>query len=202
MSDQNEQDAAKSRLSLRPGGRLELGKTEAAGTVRQSFSHGRGKTVQVEVVKKRAGGPPAPGGKPASGPATGPRPAGGPQRSATGPANRGGSGGGGGGGQQAGRPLNQAEQATRLRVLEEHRRMEAQRQREERERQALMVRSAAEEAARKVEEERRRAEEEAERAVEEARQKAEDEVRRKAEAEARRNAPPAAAAPAAPAPAA
>ncbi|EFH12259.1 translation initiation factor IF-2 associated domain-containing protein, partial [Teichococcus cervicalis] len=69
MSDQNEQDAAKSRLSLRPGGRLELGKTEAAGTVRQSFSHGRGKTVQVEVVKKRAGGAPAapatPGAKPA-----------------------------------------------------------------------------------------------------------------------------------------
>ncbi|WP_419898423.1 translation initiation factor IF-2 [Roseomonas sp. USHLN139] len=200
MSDQNEQDAAKSRLSLRPGGRLELGKTEAAGTVRQSFSHGRGKTVQVEVVKKRAGGPPAPGGKPAAGPATGPRPAGGPQRSATGPANRGGNSGGGG--QQAGRPLNQAEQANRLRVLEEHRRMEAQRQREERERQALMVRSAAEEAARRAEEERRRAEEEAERAVEEARQKAEDEARRKADEQARRNAPPSAAPASAPAAAA
>ncbi|MBR0678254.1 hypothetical protein GXW77_18945, partial [Roseomonas alkaliterrae] len=53
MSDQNEQDAGKSRLSLRPGGRLELGKTVDAGSVRQSFSHGRSKTVQVEVVKKR-----------------------------------------------------------------------------------------------------------------------------------------------------
>ncbi|RYI97476.1 MAG: hypothetical protein EON47_19730, partial [Acetobacteraceae bacterium] len=54
MSDQNDQDAAKSRLSLRPaGGRLELGKTVDAGSVRQSFSHGRSKTVQVEVVKKR-----------------------------------------------------------------------------------------------------------------------------------------------------
>ena len=53
MSDQNEQDAGKSRLSLRPGGRLELGKTVDAGSVRQSFSHGRTKTVQVEVVKKR-----------------------------------------------------------------------------------------------------------------------------------------------------
>lgn len=72
MSDQNEQDAAKGRLSLRPsGGRLELGKTVDAGSVRQSFSHGRSKTVQVEVVKKRvltppggsrpAGAPPAPG---------------------------------------------------------------------------------------------------------------------------------------------
>ncbi|MGY4801972.1 translation initiation factor IF-2 associated domain-containing protein, partial [Teichococcus aerofrigidensis] len=90
MSDQNEQDAAKSRLSLRPGGRLELGKTEAAGTVRQSFSHGRGKTVQVEVVKKRAGGPAGPGAKPAAGPqAGGPRMAGGPQRGASGPGTRG-----------------------------------------------------------------------------------------------------------------
>ncbi|MBI0434766.1 translation initiation factor IF-2 [Roseomonas sp. KE0001] len=189
MSDQNEQDAAKSRLSLRPGGRLELGKTEAAGTVRQSFSHGRGKTVQVEVVKKRAGGPAGPGAKPAAGPqAGGPRMAGGPQRGASGPGTRGGSG------SAPGRPLNQAEQATRLRVLEEHRRAEAQRQREERERQALMVRSAAEEAARKAEEERRAAEEAAARAEEEARQKIEDEARRKAEEEARKLAPPPAAA--------
>lgn len=45
MSDQNEQDAGKSRLSLRPGGRLELGKTVDAGSVWQSFSHGRSKTV-------------------------------------------------------------------------------------------------------------------------------------------------------------
>lgn len=184
MSDQNDQDAAKGRLSLRPSGLMDRGKTEAAGTVRQSFSHGRGKTVQVEVVKKRAGGPPAPAGKPAGGPqASGPRPAGGPQR-ASGPVNRGGSG------SATGRPLNQAEQATRLRVLEEHRRMEAQRQREERERQALMVRSAAEEAARKAEEERRAAEEAAARAEQEAREKAEAEARRKAEEEARRLAPP------------
>ncbi|RKK01436.1 translation initiation factor IF-2 associated domain-containing protein, partial [Teichococcus wenyumeiae] len=79
MSDQNEQDGGKGRLSLRPSGRLELGKTEQAGSVRQSFSHGRSKTVQVEVVKKRAPGAPAPTQKPA-GAATGPRPAGGPQR--------------------------------------------------------------------------------------------------------------------------
>ena len=61
MSDQNDQDAGKSRLSLRPaGGRLELGKTVDAGSVRQSFSHGRSKTVQVEVVKKRVVTPGAP----------------------------------------------------------------------------------------------------------------------------------------------
>ena len=53
MSDGNEQDTAKGRLSLRPAGRLELGRTEAAGSVRQSFSHGRSKVVQVEVRKKR-----------------------------------------------------------------------------------------------------------------------------------------------------
>ncbi|MDO9503605.1 translation initiation factor IF-2 associated domain-containing protein, partial [Falsiroseomonas sp.] len=60
MSDQNDQDAAKGRLSLRPGGRLELGKTVDAGSVRQSFSHGRSKVVQVEVLKKRAATPGTP----------------------------------------------------------------------------------------------------------------------------------------------
>ena len=45
MSDQNDQDAGKGRLSLRPGGRLDLGKTVDAGSVRQSFSHGRSKVV-------------------------------------------------------------------------------------------------------------------------------------------------------------
>ena len=53
MSENNDQDAAKGRLSLRPAGRLELGRTVDAGSVRQSFSHGRSKEVQVEVRKKR-----------------------------------------------------------------------------------------------------------------------------------------------------
>jgi translation initiation factor IF-2 len=182
MSDQNDQDAAKSRLSLRPaGGRLELGKTVDAGSVRQSFSHGRSKTVQVEVVKKRVVTPgtrpaaPTPAASTAA-PAAGPRPAGGPPgnrppaapRPAAAPAG--------------GRPLTQAELATRQRVLEEQRRLEAQRQREERERQALMVRSAAEEARRREEEERREAEEAAARAEEEARLQAEEERRRAEEA--------------------
>jgi translation initiation factor IF-2 len=77
-------------------------------------------------------------------------------------------------------------------VLEEQRRLEAQRQRDERERQALMVRSAAEEAARKAEEDRRQAEEDAIRAAEEARQKIAEEARLKAEEEARKLLPPAA----------
>ncbi|EHM00241.1 bacterial translation initiation factor IF-2 associated region, partial [Acetobacteraceae bacterium AT-5844] len=75
MSDQNEQDSGKGRLSLRPGGRLEIGKTVDAGSVRQSFSHGRSKSVQVEVVKKRG-----PAGAPAQRP-SGPAAAG-PQRTA------------------------------------------------------------------------------------------------------------------------
>uniref|UniRef100_UPI001081E6ED translation initiation factor IF-2 n=1 Tax=Crenalkalicoccus roseus TaxID=1485588 RepID=UPI001081E6ED len=94
-------------------------------------------------------------------------------------------------GPAGGRPLTQAELATRQRVLEEQRRLEAQRLREERERQALQLRSAAEEAARRAEEEARRAEEEARRKAEEeeeARRRAEEEARRKAEEEARRRA--------------
>jgi translation initiation factor IF-2 len=42
------------RISLaRPGGRLELKKTVDSGMVRQSFSHGRSKSVAVEVKRKR-----------------------------------------------------------------------------------------------------------------------------------------------------
>ena len=210
MSDQNEQDAGKSRLSLRPGGRLELGKTVDAGSVRQSFSHGRSKTVQVEVVKKRAGAPPAkPGGAAPPAPATAPAapqppsPPQGQQQSRTvAPPNT--------GPRQAppGRPLTQAEIAVRQRVLEENRRAEAVRQREERERQALMVRSAAEEAARKAEEDRKAAEEAAARAEEEARAaaaeaarpKVQEEVSRPVAATAAPAAPVAAATPARPAP--
>jgi len=44
-------------LGGRPGGKLELRKPIETGSVRQSFPHGRSKTVQVEVRKKRGGGP-------------------------------------------------------------------------------------------------------------------------------------------------
>ena len=63
MTDTKDQDSKK-RLGLaKPGGRLELrGAGGDSGQVRQSFPHGRTKTVQVEVKKKRIGGPaPAPG---------------------------------------------------------------------------------------------------------------------------------------------
>jgi len=52
MTDNTDQE--KRPLSLgRTGGRLELRKPSDAGQVRQSFPHGRSKTVQVEVRKKR-----------------------------------------------------------------------------------------------------------------------------------------------------
>ncbi|HYM03312.1 MAG TPA: translation initiation factor IF-2 associated domain-containing protein, partial [Stellaceae bacterium] len=54
MSENSDQDT-KRPLSLgRPGGRLELRKPIETGQVRQSFPHGRSKTVTVEVRKKRA----------------------------------------------------------------------------------------------------------------------------------------------------
>ncbi len=84
MSESNDQDGGKGRLSLRPAGRLELGRTVQAGSVRQSFSHGRSKVVEVEVRKTRtpvarnpsaaAGAPPPPpaGAAPAPRPQTQP----------------------------------------------------------------------------------------------------------------------------------
>ncbi len=50
MSEQKEKE---SKLTLRKPGRLELKKTVEGGQVRQSFSHGRSKSVTVEVKKKR-----------------------------------------------------------------------------------------------------------------------------------------------------
>ncbi len=50
MTQNNEQDG---KLTLSRPGRLELKKTVETGHVRQSFSHGRTKSVTVEVRKKR-----------------------------------------------------------------------------------------------------------------------------------------------------
>jgi translation initiation factor IF-2 len=63
MTDTNEQPPKKV-LSLSKGGKLELKRPPgadagAAGKVRQSFSHGRSKTVTVEVKRKRGEAPPA-----------------------------------------------------------------------------------------------------------------------------------------------
>jgi translation initiation factor IF-2 len=64
MTDNNEQETKRPLTLARPApGRLELKRPGDAGTgqVRQSFSHGRSKTVTVEVKKKRAVEPLVPG---------------------------------------------------------------------------------------------------------------------------------------------
>ena len=165
MSENNDQDAVKGRLSLRPAGRLELGRTVDAGSVRQSFSHGRSKEVQVEVRKKRQPFP-APAATPSAAPAVpgAPRPAASPARPAAG----------------AGRALTAGELATRQRVLEEQKREAARREVERREQEKISILSAAEEA--------RRREDEAARAAEAAAREAEIQARKDAEEEAARKA--------------
>ncbi len=165
MSDGNDQDAAKGRLSLRPASRTEVGRTVDAGSVRQSFSHGRSKVVQVEVRKKRAPGPvitPPPPLPTGGGPAPSPRPLA-PSRPPAG----------------AGRALTAGELATRSRVLAEQAREQAKREAERREQEKISILSAAEEARRREEDARKAAEEDARRAIE---QEAQDRI----DAEARR----------------
>jgi len=57
MSETTKENGAKKPLSLNRPGKLELKKTVETGQVRQSFSHGRSKTVTVEVKKKRTFAP-------------------------------------------------------------------------------------------------------------------------------------------------
>jgi translation initiation factor IF-2 len=163
MSEGNDQDAAKGRLSLRPAGRLEAGRTVDAGSVRQSFSHGRSKVVQVEVRKKRSPTP-LPVVPPPSAAAGAPSRS--PNVAAKQPAG-------------AGRALTANELAVRQRVLQEQQRENARREAERREQEKISIMSAAEEARRREEDARKAAEEEA-------RRKAEEEAKLKAEAEARR----------------
>ncbi|HTQ70147.1 MAG TPA: translation initiation factor IF-2 [Acidocella sp.] len=160
MSDGNDQNETKGRLSLRPAARGDAGHTVDAGSVRQSFSHGRSKVVQVEVRKKR-GGAPAAAGTPAPVATPPARPQG--ERLATptpAPAAPSGQRPRQGGG-AAPRALTAAEQANRQRVLA----AAAQREAERREQEKISILSAAEEARRKAEEDARRQEEEAEAAA-------------------------------------
>ena len=166
MSEGNDQDQGKGRLSLRPSGRLELGRTVDAGSVRQSFSHGRSKVVQVEVRKTRGpGSAPRSGGGASSGQSSG-----GPQRS-------------GGSRQGGGRALTATELATRQHALLEQQREAARREAERREQEKISILSAAEEARKAAEEAVKAAEEEARKAVEEAEaKKVEEEAKKVAEA--------------------
>ncbi|MEX2297309.1 MAG: translation initiation factor IF-2, partial [Dongiaceae bacterium] len=59
--DSGDETKGQTPLKLSRPGRLELKKTVDGGQVRQSFSHGRSKTVAVEVKRRRSI---APGGKP------------------------------------------------------------------------------------------------------------------------------------------
>ena len=186
MSETNERDVgqdgdaaqeAKGRLSLRPAGRLELGRTVDAGSVKQSFSHGRTKTVQVEVRKTRAGAPkpayqatpqpalPANLGAPrpvaAPAPSADVKPGAGAARPAS-PARPG----------MGGRALTANEMAVRQKVLleqqkvlQEQSRENAKRETERREQEKISILSAAEEARRREEDARRQAEEDARRIV-------------------------------------
>jgi len=175
MSEGNDQDAGKGRLSLRPAGRLELGRTVDAGSVRQSFSHGRSKVVQVEVRKKRAGAPLPPSA--AAGVPPPPPGNAAPVARAPAPTGRPAPG--------VGRALTATELAARQRALVEQQREAARREAERREQEKILILSAAEEARRREEEARKAAEEEARRqAEEEARLKIEAEERRAAEAAA------------------
>ena len=175
MSESNDQDGGKGRLSLRPAGRLELGRTVDAGSVRQSFSHGRSKVVQVEVRKTRAPvarNPSAAAGAPPPPPAGAiptPKAPVAPGRPAPG----------------AGRALTATEQAARQRALVEQQRDAARRDAERREQEKISILSAAEEARRRESEARRAAEEEARLAEEQAaRDRMEAQARRSAEAAA------------------
>ncbi len=175
MSESNDQDGGKGRLSLRPAGRLELGRTVPSGSVRQSFSHGRSKVVEVEVRKSRApvarnpsaaAGAPSP---PPAGAAPAPRVTVAPGRPAPG----------------AGRALTATELAARQRALDEQKRDAARREAERREQEKISILSAAEEARRREAEARKAAEAEARLAEEQAaRDKIEAEARRAAEAAA------------------
>ena len=142
MSENNDQDAAKGRLSLRPASRLELGRTVDAGSVRQSFSHGRSKEVQVEVRKKRVPFAAPAAATPAPVVPGVPRAPAAPTRPSPG----------------AGRALTAGELATRQRVLEEQKKDAARRDVERREQEKISIMSAAEEARRRDEEASRAAE--------------------------------------------
>ncbi|HUD62843.1 MAG TPA: translation initiation factor IF-2 [Acetobacteraceae bacterium] len=177
MSESNDQDAGKGRLSLRPAGRLELGRTVDAGSVRQSFSHGRSKVVQVEVRKKRApvGAPGAPAGGATPGLAA---------PGAGAPAARGPSAPSGRAAPTAPpRALTATELAARQRALVEQQRETAKRDAERREQETISILSAAEEARRREEDARKAAEEDARREADEAaKAQAEEAARQVAEA--------------------
>ena len=182
MSDANEQEQKRPLTLARTGGRLELRKGVEMGQVRQSFSHGRSKTVTVEVRKKRTIGPHESGRAEAS-PVVALDPAS--ARPVT---------------QEPVRPpvviprsLTAEEKAGRVRALHDARKADEEAHRRaalaEADRRRQREEQAAEEARRQAEEEARKKTEEEEgrrRAEEDARQRSEQEAQRRKDEESRR----------------
>jgi translation initiation factor IF-2 len=183
MSDVNEQEQKRPLTLARTGGRLELRKSVGMGQVRQSFSHGRSKTVTVEVRKKRTIGPALEAGRAESSPVAlldqaSARPA----------------------IQEPTRPpitiprgLTAEEKAGRVRAVHDARKADDEARRRaalaEADRRRQAEEQAAQEAHRRAEEEaRRRADEEERRrrAEEETRQRSEQEAQRRKDEESRR----------------
>ena len=183
MSDANEQEQKRPLTLARTGGRLELRKSVEMGQVRQSFSHGRSKTVAVEVRKKRTIGPALEPGRADAPPVVALD-----QASAR-PAT-----------QEPARPpvtfpraLTAEEKAGRVRAVHDARKADEEARRRaalaEADRRRQAEEQAAEEARRRAEEEAYRKAEEEERrrrAEEEARQRSEQEAQRRKDEESRR----------------
>jgi translation initiation factor IF-2 len=183
MSDANEQEQKRPLTLARTGGRLELRKSVEMGQVRQSFSHGRSKTVTVEVRKKRTIGPTLEPGRAEASPVVALD-----QASAR-PAT-----------QDPARPpitfpraLTAEEKAGRVRAVHDARKADEEARRRaalaEADRRRQAEEQAAEEARRRAEEEASRKAEEEERrrrAEEEARQRSEQEAQRRKDEESRR----------------
>ncbi len=189
MTDTKDQDSpqdAKKRLGLagKSGGRLELRSPAAggdAGSVRQSFPHGRSKTVQVEVRKKRL-----PGAAPATAAAAPAEAAAKPAAAASGsaPAAK----------PQVLRTLTEEERVARQRAIQSAIRadVEAKRRNEDEARriEEEMKRKAEDDAKRKAEEAAQRKVETvvAKKVDEEQKKRAEEETRRRQAAEVARTA--------------
>src|SRR5438128_11230564 len=183
MTNANEQEQKRPLTLARTGARLELRKSVETGQVRQSFSHGRSKTVTVEVRKKRTVGPAAEPGRAEVAPAVAREQT--PLRPATEePVRRPAA---------VPRALTAEEKAGRVRAVHDARKADEEVRRRaalaEADRRRQEEEQAVEEARRRAEEEARRraeADEGRRRAEEEARQRSEDEAQRRKEEESRR----------------
>ncbi|EWY42378.1 translation initiation factor IF-2 [Skermanella stibiiresistens SB22] len=186
MTDSNDQDRKKV-LSLSGKGKLEL-KTKPAdpASVRQSFSHGRSKTVTVEVKRKRTIEKGAAPGVADGGAAA--------RRAAEGLPLKGSPGGRGPRGQPAVRQLTKEERESRLRALqsaakrsdEERRQLEAELAESALIEETILVEEPVEEPQLDAEALRRREMDELKRIQDEERAVAEEAERRRQEEEAKR----------------